>query len=138
MAVFPDLRAAVPAPFFMGCISLTTGSGQLAAADAAVELGRLRGDEGRKLASRKPRPTTTSPPRISSAWMPHSKDSGYVPLPKLYGTEKDWQTVADRSPAAWKGAQDSLFQTADGLSQAIKGFQDKRLHDIVHGRQYDF
>jgi hypothetical protein len=61
-----------------------------------------------------------------------------VPLPKLYGTEKDWRTVADRSPAAWKSAQDALFQTADQLSQAITGFQDERLHEIVPGRQYDF
>jgi len=57
-----------------------------------------------------------------------------VPMPKLYGTEKDWRAVADKSPGAWKVATDKLFHTAEQLSRAIEGFSDERLKDIVPGR----
>ena len=61
-----------------------------------------------------------------------------VPLPKLYGTEKDWIAVADSSAGAWQAATDRMFRTATELAQAIEGFADKRLTDVVPGRQYDF
>jgi hypothetical protein len=61
-----------------------------------------------------------------------------VPMPKLYGTGKDWLTVTDRSAAAWADATHRMFQSADGLAVAIKGFSDERLEDIVPGRDYDF
>jgi len=59
-----------------------------------------------------------------------------VPLPKLYGTEKDWPTVADSG--AWRAATDRVFRTAGEFAQAIERFADERLKDIVPGRQYDF
>jgi uncharacterized damage-inducible protein DinB len=61
-----------------------------------------------------------------------------VPMPKLYDTEQDWRAVADGSAAAWKGASDHMFRTAEELAQAVEGFADQRLKDIVPGRQYDF
>ncbi len=61
-----------------------------------------------------------------------------VPMPKLYGTEKDWRAVTDQSPTAWKAATDRMFQTATELSQGIERFGDERLQDIVPGRKYDF
>ena len=61
-----------------------------------------------------------------------------VPLPKLYGTEKDWPPVADSSAGAWQAATDRMFRTATELAQAIEEFADERLTDIVPGRQYDF
>jgi len=61
-----------------------------------------------------------------------------VPLPKLYGTEKDWPPVADSSAGAWQAATDRMFRTATELAQGIDGFADERLTDIVPGRQYDF
>jgi hypothetical protein len=60
-----------------------------------------------------------------------------VPMPKLYGTEKDWLAVADSS-AAWTAATDHFFQNSERLAQAIEGFGDARLEDIVPGREYDF
>ena len=60
------------------------------------------------------------------------------PMPKLFGTEKDWPTVEDASPVAWAEATRQLFQTAENLAQAIGGFTDARLLEIVPGRQYDF
>jgi hypothetical protein len=61
-----------------------------------------------------------------------------VPMPKLYGTEKDWPRVADSSAAAWTDANDHLFQSAEQLAKAIEGFADARLKDTVPGREYDF
>jgi uncharacterized damage-inducible protein DinB len=60
-----------------------------------------------------------------------------VPLPRLYGTEKDWP-AADSSAGTWQAATDHMFRTATELAQAIEGFADERLKDIVPGRQYDF
>jgi uncharacterized damage-inducible protein DinB len=61
-----------------------------------------------------------------------------APLPKIYGTEQDWPVVTEGGAPEWKKAADKLFQNATELSQAIKAFQDERLHEIVPGRQYDF
>ena len=61
-----------------------------------------------------------------------------IPMPKLYGTEKDWNTAADGNEAAWTRATENLFQTCEQLAQAIEGFDDSRLKDTVPGRRYDF
>jgi hypothetical protein len=61
-----------------------------------------------------------------------------TPLPKLYGTEKDWPAVADSSAAAWTDAKDSMFQTCSQLVLAIEQFSDARLEETVPGRKYDF
>jgi uncharacterized damage-inducible protein DinB len=61
-----------------------------------------------------------------------------VPMPKLFGTEKDWPAVADNSAAAWADAKRYLFQTAEDLAPAMEKFADTRLEETVPGRQYDF
>jgi len=58
-------------------------------------------------------------------------------MPKLYSTARDWPS-AGKSAAAWTSTQDRLFATAEQLAQAIAGFGDERLTEIVPGRQYDF
>ncbi len=60
------------------------------------------------------------------------------PLPKLYGTEKDWPAVKDASAAAWTEAMAGLFRTGESLAQAIDGFADASLRETVPGRKYDF
>jgi hypothetical protein len=60
-----------------------------------------------------------------------------VPLPKLYGTEKDWPAVGESSARAWQSATDHMFRTAGDLAEAIEKFADERLKDIVPGRPYD-
>jgi uncharacterized damage-inducible protein DinB len=61
-----------------------------------------------------------------------------VPMPKVYGTERDWPALRDDSAVAWIAAQDRLFQNAEKLAQAIERFDDTKLQDTVPGRQYDF
>ncbi len=61
-----------------------------------------------------------------------------VPMPKLYGTEKDWPSATNASPAAWAEAVDRLFKTSEQLALSIEGFEDERLQETVPGRQYDF
>jgi uncharacterized damage-inducible protein DinB len=60
-----------------------------------------------------------------------------VPLPKLYGTEKDWPSPGENA-AAWASAQEKFFSTAEQLARAIEGFGDERLQEIVPGRKYNF
>jgi hypothetical protein len=61
-----------------------------------------------------------------------------VPMPQLYGTEKDWPAVTNTNVAAWDVAVGSLFITAEQLARAIEEFGDDRLQETVPGRQYDF
>lgn len=61
-----------------------------------------------------------------------------IPMPKLYGTEKDWPAVTDRSSTAWAGAMTQLFATGERFAQAIESFTDARLQESVPGREYDF
>ena len=61
-----------------------------------------------------------------------------IAMPKLYGTEKDWQVVTQADAAAWARATQSLFQGGEQLAQAIEAFSDARLQEIVPGREYDF
>jgi hypothetical protein len=61
-----------------------------------------------------------------------------VPMPKLWGTEKDWPIVLNDEPAEWTTARDHLFQTGEQLAQAMEGFTGPRLQETVPGREYDF
>ena len=61
-----------------------------------------------------------------------------IPMPKLFGTEKDWPAPVDVSPKAWADAMSQLFQSAGELQKAIEQFPETRLKDIVPGREYDF
>jgi len=61
-----------------------------------------------------------------------------VPMPELYGTERDWPALRDDSAAAWVAAQGRLFQNAERLAQAIERLDDAKLQETVPGRQYDF
>jgi hypothetical protein len=61
-----------------------------------------------------------------------------VPMPRLYGTEKDWPTPADTSAAAWQETGQRMFDVAEQLARAIEAFDDGRLKEIVPGRDYDF
>lgn len=61
-----------------------------------------------------------------------------TPMPKLYGTEKDWPALTDDSAKEWFDAQDRLFQNAEKLAQAIEEFDKAKLRDIAPGRSYDF
>jgi len=60
------------------------------------------------------------------------------PMPRLFGTEKDWPTVTDRRASAWTGTMERLFESCERLAQAIDEFTDARLQDTVPGREYDF
>jgi DinB superfamily len=61
-----------------------------------------------------------------------------IPMPKLYGTEKDWPVVTDDSTSRWKAETANLFANGEKLAVAIEGFADERLKGIVPGREYDF
>jgi len=61
-----------------------------------------------------------------------------TPMPKLYGTERDWPALTADSAEAWFDAQDRLFQNAEKLAQAIEKFDEAKLRDIAPGRSYDF
>jgi len=61
-----------------------------------------------------------------------------VPMPKLFGTERDWPAVTDDDATAWTGATSHLLQSGEQLAQAIEAFADQRLQDTVPGREYDF
>jgi uncharacterized damage-inducible protein DinB len=60
-----------------------------------------------------------------------------TPMPKIVGTEQDWRSPG-KSAAAWASTQAVLFATGEQLAQAIEGFSDDRLKEIVPGRKYDF
>ena len=60
-----------------------------------------------------------------------------VPMPMLFGTEKDWPAPAE-GDAAWSDATDRLFQHAEQLADVIEDFTDDRLDLPVPGRDYDF
>jgi hypothetical protein len=61
-----------------------------------------------------------------------------IPVPKIYGTERDWPALGDHSEAAWIAANNRLFQNAEKLASAIEKFDDAKLQAIVPGRPYDF
>ena len=61
-----------------------------------------------------------------------------VPMPKLYGTEKDWPAVEHASEEAWEGSKNQVAQTIEQFAQAIAQFGDERLTETVPGREYNF
>ena len=61
-----------------------------------------------------------------------------IPMPKLYGTEKDWSVADGGNATKWAAVTERLYQSAEGLARAIEGFSDARLKEIVPGREYDF
>jgi hypothetical protein len=61
-----------------------------------------------------------------------------TPMPRLYGTQKDWFTVTDGSATAWSEATAQLFRDGGQLAATIEEFTDARLDDIVPGRDYNF
>jgi hypothetical protein len=61
-----------------------------------------------------------------------------TPMPKLYGTERDWPAQTTDSAERWFDTQDSLFRNAEKLAEAIEKFDEAKLRDIVLGRSYDF
>jgi hypothetical protein len=74
-----------------------------------------------------------------NTWLEAAFDAAKgTPMPQVYGTEKDWPAVRDSGAAAWAGATDRLFQSAERLAQAIEEFDDAKLTETVPGRQYDF
>ncbi len=60
------------------------------------------------------------------------------PMPKLYGTGKDWTRPFTGSEDEWFAAQGHLFETGQRLAGAIEAFDDARLSETVPGRDYDF
>ncbi len=60
-----------------------------------------------------------------------------VPMPKLYGTEKDWPS-AGQDTSEWSVATERLYAAAEQLAQAIEVFTDARLDDTAPGRDYNF
>jgi uncharacterized damage-inducible protein DinB len=61
-----------------------------------------------------------------------------TPMPRPYGTEKDWPTAANAGADTWAETKAHLFHTAENLALAIDGFDDERLQETVPGREYDF
>ena len=61
-----------------------------------------------------------------------------VAMPKWPGFDKDWSTVSDTTASAWNAATQHMLSTGQHLAEAIAGFGDARLKEIVPGRQYDF
>ena len=61
-----------------------------------------------------------------------------IPMPKLFGTERDWPKEDSGGLAQWTGTTDRLFQSADRFAHSIEQFTDSRLEDTVPGREYDF
>lgn len=64
-----------------------------------------------------------------------------TPMPKLEGGKAahgDWPPLGQSDAVAWFDSQDSLFQNAEKLAQAIEAFDARRLEETVPGRPYDF
>ena len=56
-----------------------------------------------------------------------------IPMPKLYGTGKDWTKPFTGSEDEWVAAQGHLFETGERLAGEIEAFDDARLSEIVPG-----
>jgi hypothetical protein len=64
--------------------------------------------------------------------------AGGTPMPRLFGTERDWPEAGAVGAAAWTATVARLFQSCDRLAHAIEQFGDLRLQETVPGRDYDF
>jgi len=72
-------------------------------------------------------------------WLRAALDAVHgIAMPKLYGTEKDWQVVTEADAAEWARATQSLFQGGEQLALTVEQLPDVRLQEIVPGRDYDF
>ena len=61
------------------------------------------------------------------------------PMPQnVLNTPVDWPPVEDGSEEAWHGAEDDLYYATERLVEAMEEFPDKRLFDVVPGRDYKF
>lgn len=60
------------------------------------------------------------------------------PMPKLYGTGKDWIKPFTGAADEWSAAQVDLFETGERLANAIEASDDARLNETVPGREHDF
>jgi len=61
-----------------------------------------------------------------------------VPMPRIVGTAKDWPPVTEVSAPSWRAATDRMFTTAARMAGAMGLLGDRRLDEIVPGREYDF
>ena len=61
-----------------------------------------------------------------------------IAMPKPMPPEQDFPKVTDKSEAAFKKANERLFEVNQKLGGAIEKFDAKRLEDTVPGRAYDF
>lgn len=52
--------------------------------------------------------------------------------------EQSWPAVADTSPAAWRRDREAFEQGHMRLREALSGFPDNRMDDVVPGRDYPF
>ena len=52
-----------------------------------------------------------------------------IPMPKLYGTGKDWTKPFTGSEDEWVAAQGHLFETGERLAGEIEAFDDARLSE---------
>jgi len=57
-----------------------------------------------------------------------------IPIAKFWESKGDWLAP----DGSWEAAQNQAFENAERLAQAIEGFTDARLLEIVPGRSYDF
>jgi len=53
-------------------------------------------------------------------------------------SNKDWTTITDFSPAAWKAVLELYKKSTDELSEAIQTIDDSKLEEIVSGHKYTF
>src|SRR5215469_9209482 len=60
-----------------------------------------------------------------------------APMPRLYGTEKDWP-AGEGGDAEWASAKQRLLDCGQRLAASIEEFADVRLSDTVPGRDYNF
>ena len=60
-----------------------------------------------------------------------------TPMPRLYGTEKDWPEAAG-AESEWQAAVARMLETAERFASSIEQFGDDRLPDAVPGRNYNF
>jgi hypothetical protein len=60
-----------------------------------------------------------------------------VPMPKLFGTGKDWPQPSN-DDSSWEIATDNLFRNGQRLASSIESFTDARLTGDAPERGYDF
>jgi hypothetical protein len=61
-----------------------------------------------------------------------------APMPRLYGTEKDWPAAHQGGESEWALANERLLACGQRFAASIEQFSDSRLSDAVPGRDYNF